>query len=96
MALVHRLQQLTGAPVAAIFGERLPHGAGYRGHLRIINDGGMLPEDPAEAAAVINRTIEELVAIAPTQYLWSYNRYKTPSGMERPPRALPATESSHS
>ncbi len=97
MALVHRLQQLTNAPVVAIFGERLPRGAGYRGHLRVINDGGMLPEDPAHGAAVINRTIEELVAIAPPQYLWSYNRYKTPAGGEHPPQdALPATESSHS
>ncbi|CAG9182169.1 lysophospholipid acyltransferase family protein [Cupriavidus pinatubonensis] len=97
MALVHRLQQLTRAPVVAIFGERLPRGAGYRGHLRVINDGGMLPEDPAEAAAIINRTIEALVAIAPTQYLWGYHRYKTPSGVQDPDRGtLAATESSHS
>ncbi|SOZ36610.1 lysophospholipid acyltransferase family protein [Cupriavidus neocaledonicus] len=84
MALVHRLQQLTGAPVVAIFAERLPRGAGYRGHLRVVEDGGMLPDDPAAAAAVINRTIEELVRLCPTQYLWGYNRYKQPAGAGTP------------
>jgi len=91
MALVHRLQQLTQAPVVAIFGERLPRGAGYRGHLRVVHDGGMLPDDPAEAAAIINRTVEELVALAPTQYLWGYNRYKTPAGAGLPPQAAAVT-----
>jgi KDO2-lipid IV(A) lauroyltransferase len=46
MTLVHRLQQLTKAPVVMVYAERLPKGAGYRGHLRILSDGGMLPEDP--------------------------------------------------
>ncbi|WP_454734611.1 lysophospholipid acyltransferase family protein [Cupriavidus necator] len=85
MALVHRLQQLTQAPVVAVFAERLPRGAGYRGHFRVLNDGGLLPQDPTEAAAVINRNIEQLVAMAPTQYLWGYNRYKHPAGAELPP-----------
>lgn len=85
MALVHRLQQLTQAPVVVVFAERLPRGAGYRGHFRVLNDGGLLPEDPTDAAAVINRNIEQLVAMAPTQYLWGYNRYKHPAGAELPP-----------
>ncbi len=50
----------------------------------MINDGGMLPDDPAAAAAVINRTIEELVSLCPTQYLWAYNRYKQPAGAGTP------------
>jgi len=91
MTLVHRLQQLTRAPVAMIYAERLPKGAGYRGHLRILCDGGMLPEDPAAASAVINAAIEELIDIDPTQYLWGYNRYKHPAGAELPPDTLAAT-----
>ncbi|MGO4304561.1 lysophospholipid acyltransferase family protein [Cupriavidus sp. RAF12] len=85
MTLVHRLQQLTQSPVVMVFAERLPRGAGYRGHLRVLCDGGMLPEDPSASAAVINRTIEELIAINPTQYLWGYNRYKHPAGAGLPP-----------
>lgn len=97
MTLVHRLQQLTGAPVVMVFAERLPRGAGYRGHLRVLEDGGMLPDDPSAAAAVINRTIEQLVAEAPTQYLWGYNRYKQPAGAELPPQlAMPAADESTS
>jgi len=79
MALVHRLQQLTGAPVVAVFAERLPKGAGYRAHLHVLNEGGMLPDDPAEAAAVINQAVETLVRQCPTQYLWGYSRYKGPA-----------------
>lgn len=85
MTLVHRLQQLTRAPIVMVCAERLPRGAGYRGHLRILCDGGMLPEDPAAASAVINATIEALIAIDPTQYLWGYNRYKRPAGAGLPP-----------
>jgi len=91
MTLVHRLQQLTRAPVVMVYAERLPKGAGYRGHLRILCDGGMLPDDPAAASAVINATIEDLIAIDPTQYLWGYNRYKHPTGAELPPDTLSAT-----
>jgi len=91
MTLVHRLQQMTGAPVAMVYAERLPRGAGYRGHMRILCDGGMLPEDPAAASAVINATIEELIVIDPTQYLWGYNRYKHPAGAVLPPEMDHAT-----
>lgn len=90
MTLVHRLQQLTRAPVAMVYAERLPRGAGYRGHLRILCDGGMLPDDAAAASAVINAAIEELISIDPTQYLWGYNRYKRPAGADLPPDTLAA------
>ncbi|MGY8526260.1 lysophospholipid acyltransferase family protein [Paracidovorax citrulli] len=83
MTLVQRLQQWSGAPLAIVAAVRLPQGAGYQAHIRVID--GMLPDDPAEAAAVINRTVEELIALAPAQYLWGYNRYKHPAGAELPP-----------
>lgn len=92
MTLVHRLQQLTKAPVVMVYAERLPKGAGYRGHLRILSDGGMLPEDPAAASAVINAAIEDLITIDPTQYLWGYNRYKCPTGAELPPDTIATTQ----
>lgn len=84
MTLVHRLYRLTGAPVVALFAERLPRGAGYRLHLEEIGD---LPEDATQAATRINAAVERLIAVAPTQYLWGYNRYKHPKGADAPPAA---------
>ncbi|MRS98188.1 lysophospholipid acyltransferase family protein [Ralstonia pickettii] len=84
MTLVHRLHRLTGAPVVALFAERLPRGTGYRLHVEEIGD---LPEDATQAASRINAAIERLIAVAPTQYLWGYNRYKHPKGADAPPAA---------
>ncbi len=90
MTLVHRLQQLTKAPMVMIIAERLPRGVGYRGHLRVLGDDGMLPADPVAACAMINANIEQMIAVDPTQYLWGYNRYKHPAGAELPPETFGA------
>src|ERR1043166_1646390 len=73
MTLGLRLRESTGAAVILAFAERLPAGRGYRIHMH---------ELPAEArdAAALNRAIEQLIRACPAQYLWSYNRYKTPAG----------------
>ena len=79
MTLAARLVQQTGAALLLIWGERLPHGAGYT--VRVSELGETLPEnDPtqAESAAVINRAMERLIRQRPQQYLWGYHRYKTP------------------
>jgi len=79
MTLAARLIQQTGAVPLLIWGERLAHGAGYR--VRVSALGEDLPAtDPtqAESAAVINRAMERLIRQCPGQYLWGYNRYKTP------------------
>ncbi|MDY7867083.1 lysophospholipid acyltransferase family protein, partial [Burkholderia pseudomallei] len=57
---------------------------GYRLHVENIGD---LPEDATQAATRINAAIEKLIAVAPTQYLWGYNRYKHPKGADAPPAA---------
>ena len=63
------------------FAKRLPRGAGYsitiRPYPRILPD-----EAPARR---LNRALEELVRECPEQYLWGYNRYKTPSGAKPKP-----------
>jgi KDO2-lipid IV(A) lauroyltransferase len=43
-------------------------------------DEALPARDPtqAESAAVINRAMERLIRQCPGQYLWGYNRYKTP------------------
>ncbi|MFZ2298361.1 MAG: hypothetical protein WAV91_08915, partial [Aquabacterium sp.] len=34
--------------------------------------------DAAQSAAAVNRLMEEMIMQAPDQYLWGYNRYKSP------------------
>ena len=78
MTLVGRLQQASGAPVVMAFAERLPAGRGYRLHLEEISTARL--DEPA-----LNRAVEDQVRRRPEQYLWSYNRYKVPAGVEPPP-----------
>lgn len=42
-------------------------------------------EDANIAAAELNVAIENAVLVAPEQFIWSYNRYKHPTGAELPP-----------
>ena len=77
MTLVRRLQKQSGAAVIFAFAERLPKGAGYVLHFERYT-GNELDERE------LNRRVEALVRRCPTQYLWSYNRYKVPSGVEKP------------
>jgi len=76
MTLAARLVQQTGAALLLVWGERLAHGAGYR--VRVSELGEALPADPLEAAATINRAMEQLILQCPQQYLWGYHRYKAP------------------
>jgi KDO2-lipid IV(A) lauroyltransferase len=83
MTLVRRLQKQTGAAVIFVFAERLSRGKGYRMHFEKFS-GAELDERE------MNRAVEGLVRRCPTQYLWSYNRYKVPAGAAKP---VPQTDS---
>jgi len=81
MTLAARLIQQTGAVPLLIWGDRLPHGRGYA--VRINPMPYALPEGTdaaaqAESARLINQAMEGLIRESPGQYLWGYNRYKTP------------------
>lgn len=79
MTLSGRLAEASGAPVLLAFAERMPHGAGFA--LRF----EPLPLDFSTAVPQqINAALERVIAIAPAQYLWSYNRYKVPQGVMPP------------
>ena len=43
------------------------------------------PDDSVEAATVMNEFFEEMIMLQPSQYMWSYNRYKRPTGAELAP-----------
>jgi KDO2-lipid IV(A) lauroyltransferase len=90
MTLTGRLQEASGAAIVFCFAERLPAGAGFRLHLRVREEP--LPADRAAAARAINAGVEELIRMAPAQYLWGYNRYKRPAGAPPAPGSLAALE----
>ena len=77
MTLAARLVQQTGAAVAVLVTERLPHGAGYV--VRALPLAHPLPTSGDEAAALaINQSMEAVIRLKPSQYLWGYHRYKQP------------------
>ena len=90
MTLAGRLTEASRATVIMAYAERLPGGAGFHLHL-------MAPATPIEGplaarAAAINRALEALIRRCPDQYLWGYNRYKSPRGAEaiaHPPSPAP-------
>jgi KDO2-lipid IV(A) lauroyltransferase len=88
MTLPARLARQYDAIIVFVYGERLPRGAGYRIHMRRLEEP--LSGDAVHDAAVINRGLEALIRECPTQYLWGYNRYKVPAGADPPPAGAAA------
>jgi len=69
--LPKKLQRATDAVMIAAFAERLPRGKGFRLHFQPVSTESF---DETE----LNQLVERLVRRCPSQYLWSYNRYKIP------------------
>jgi len=85
MTLAARLAQQTGARCIVLRGERLPRGAGYVIHVSELVRPLPTSTDAAaqlEAATLINETMEKAILSDPGQYLWGYNRYKSPRSAE--------------
>jgi KDO2-lipid IV(A) lauroyltransferase len=78
VTLPGKLATQTGVAVILTAGERLPRGQGWRVHYVRVPEP--IPQDPAAQAALFNHAMETLIRKFPEQYLWSYNRYKTPRG----------------
>ncbi len=89
MTLLPRLADAGNATVLFFFAERLPKGAGYRVHLQPLSEE--YAADKSLAARQTNAMVEQLINMAPAQYLWGYNRYKQPAGAPPAPAvAVPA------
>jgi KDO2-lipid IV(A) lauroyltransferase len=82
MTLPGKLQQMSGAPVILTYAERLPGGAGYV--MRFSRLDGALGDSAEQQARTINAAMEKLIARCPSQYFWSYDRYKVPKGVAPP------------
>lgn len=81
MTLPARLAKATDARIVLVFCERLRRGR-YAAHYVPVAEP--LTGDARRDAAAINRELEKLIRICPTQYLWGYARYKAPRGSVPP------------
>jgi KDO2-lipid IV(A) lauroyltransferase len=82
MTLPAKLAQLGDATIIVTYAERLPAGRGYV--IRFVPFDGTLDGDATSQARAINAAMEQLIARSPSQYFWSYNRYKVPDGIAAP------------
>lgn len=90
MTLAARLTEVSGVRTFMFFCERLAHGAGFR--LHFIAPDPPLCGDTRSRVAAINRNVERIVLRHPHQYLWGYNRYKVPRGLEPCRESEPSIE----
>lgn len=81
MTLSARLAHSVQALIVLVWGERLSWGRGYRIHVQPYDETrwGALSSDATTAARQINQAMESMIRSCPSQYLWSYDRYKTPA-----------------
>ena len=79
MTLTGRLAEASGASLLLSYCERLPQGAGYEIHFAPLVFVPGLP-----VTRQLNTALEKVIRACPTQYLWSYNRYKAPAGVLPP------------
>lgn len=78
MTLVSKMAVATQAIVLGCYTERLGIGRGYHFHVEPMS--GEFNGDALHDATLLNQQMEQLIQQVPTQYLWSYNRYKQPKG----------------
>jgi len=84
MTLVARLAQKTGASVIFCYAERLAAGQGFHIHY-LPAPASIADADSQKAVNALNQGVEECVRRCPTQYQWSYKRFKArPQGQASP------------
>jgi len=79
MTLLPRLANKSGATIVFVYAERLPKPYGFNIYFLPAPDDIASP-DLVLAATQLNRGIEQCIRQLPTQYIWTYKRFKT-----RPP-----------
>lgn len=83
-SLACRLIQQTQAVALCCFVKRLPSLQGYELIIRAA-DKAIYHDDLSISLAAMNRSIESLILEAPSQYLWSYKRFRRrPKGIPNP------------
>lgn len=83
MTFMSKLASKTGALIIIGYAERLPKGRGYHLHIRKA-DAKISDPDPIISATALNKTVEDYIREVPSQYQWSYKRFKKrPEGEEK-------------
>lgn len=81
MTLVSRLAMKGKVPVFFIYAERMSKGKGYLIHCKQAPDA-LTSGTLEESVVAMNQVVEQCVQLLPTQYQWSYKRFKNqPKGM---------------
>ena len=83
MTLAQKFAKTTGALVLMVACVRLPKGQGYR---LVFTPLDAFSESAEVSARQLNAAVEDAIALAADQYLWSYNRYKVPAQIAPPSR----------
>lgn len=77
MLLVSKLAVKAQCPILFSYAERLPKGQGYKLTIKPASDD-LASKDEFVAATALNLGVEDCARALPTQYQWSYNRFKLP------------------
>ena len=88
MTLPIKLARQFDAIVLLVWGERLGHGEGWS--IRAARFEANLSGAAAADATLMNQALETMIRQCPEQYLWAYNRYKTPAGVAAPAQDIQA------
>lgn len=75
MTLISKLAARTGAAVFCGFAERLPGGRGFRAVFQRAEED-IFATDTETSVTSLNRSVEKLVTLAPSQYQWEYKRFR--------------------
>jgi KDO2-lipid IV(A) lauroyltransferase len=82
MTLISKLLQRTNSVAIACFAKRLPKGGFEIIHKEV--DPLLYSDDMQQSAIGLNKTVEQLVSLAPAQYQWEYKRFrKGPDGQRK-------------
>jgi len=75
MTLLSRLARKGKRATVFCFMERLSRGKGYHLHWLPV-DQNLYHQDPLISTQAVNTAVERCIAINPSQYLWSYKRFR--------------------
>jgi KDO2-lipid IV(A) lauroyltransferase len=86
MTLVQKFARTTESAVVMVACKRLREGLGYELKFDVLP---AFSDAPEVAAAELNAAVEQAIQFAPTQYLWTYNRFKVPPDLiDRAPATI--------
>jgi KDO2-lipid IV(A) lauroyltransferase len=76
MTLLPRLANKTGSKVVMAYAERLPKGRGFQLHFKQLSETISSP-DIENATHYLSQMMEDQVRCLPSQYQWTYKRFKS-------------------